>query len=360
MRSLPIFIAVGIAICLLASTARSADTAPPDNAATYYRQAFEALPSGEDVDRAFNDWQTVPFDGPTIKILRRCDAAIELMQRGASMKKCDWELDYSKGLDLQIPELRQARRMTYAASLKIRYLCEVKRYERVAAISADLMTMGRHVSTQLVFVGRLIGIAVEESAIHVAARYLPELPPPITQQLLDRLANLPGVTPLSDTLRSEGKMTAITIRIGKVPGGEASSSDLPKDPAARAELAKQVEAAWNQAAKEVAEPLHDLPATQAKLQAIVDATPPAATPLVKGLAMLPRLDCMVAADRALLRAAIAVAQKGPDAAKAYHDPFGSGPITCEPIDGGYKLSSALLPKDSEPQSLKTGPHAYDD
>ncbi|MDB5172831.1 MAG: hypothetical protein JWN51_1604 [Phycisphaerales bacterium] len=360
MRPFAPFIALGIALFSPAPIAIAADPAPSDNAATYYRQAFDALPKGDDVDRVFKDWDNVAFDGPTIKILRQCDPAIELMQRGASMKKCDWELDYNKGMELELPELKQARRLAEATSLKTRYLCEVKRYERVAAISADLITMGRHLSMQQLFVSRLIGIGVETEGIHVAARYLPDLPPPVLQQLADRLGKLPDAAALADTLRNEGRMSAITIKKGPAALFGVPLSDLPKDPAARAELATQVEAAWDQAAKVVSVPLNELPGTHAQLQAIQNAAPLGAATFVKPLPALPPVDCMIAADRALLRAAVAVTQKGPGAAKSFPDPFGSAPFTCEAIDGGYELRSVLLNRKAKPESLKTGPHAYDD
>jgi hypothetical protein len=47
------------------------------------------------------------------------------------------------------------------------------------------------------------------------------------------------------------------------------------------------------------------------------------------------------AQRAMLRAALAVAGGGPDRFKEHPDPFGTGPFEVRPVDGGYELKSAL-------------------
>ncbi len=56
---------------------------------------------------------------------------------------------------------------------------------------------------------------------------------------------------------------------------------------------------------------------------------------------------------ALLKAAIAVVQHGPDAMKETKDPFGDGPFEYKATDGGFELKSKLLFRD-QPVTLAVG------
>ncbi|MDB5293637.1 MAG: hypothetical protein JWL69_4878 [Phycisphaerales bacterium] len=362
MRPFAPFIAVGIALCWLVPVANAADTAPPDNAATYYRQACDALPKGDDVDRVFDDWQKVTFDGPTIKILRQCDPALDLMQRGASIKKCDWGLDSSKGFELDAPELKSAKRLSQATCLKIRYLGEIKRYERIAALSADLMTLGRHLCAQRMIISRLLGSGVEASGMQAACRYLPDLPVPVLEQLRDRLAGLPEPTSLADTFRNEGRVIAATIKLKPATiRGEPFVKDVPEDSAARAQLADQVVAAFDKAAKDVSVPLHDLAGTQMKLTMLI-AQPAGGAPVGQFTAFCLSTmneECRTLSRRSLMPAVVTLTLKGPAAIDDSRDPFGYG-FGRTRIEGGWNIHANAHDEKGKPISLKTGPHAFDD
>ena len=58
--------------------------------------------------------------------------------------------------------------------------------------------------------------------------------------------------------------------------------------------------------------------------------------------------------RALLSAALAVRQDGPDALKSNPDPVGGGPFEYVPFDGGFELSSKLKGRDDKPVTLVVG------
>jgi hypothetical protein len=83
----------------------------------------------------------------------------------------------------------------------------------------------------------------------------------------------------------------------------------------------------------------------------------AAAPMTSVL--LPTMDKLVAkqdrntARMALLLAAIAVANDGPDALAKIDDPFGDGPFEYRKLDGGFELKSALV-VDEKPVTLTVG------
>ena len=58
--------------------------------------------------------------------------------------------------------------------------------------------------------------------------------------------------------------------------------------------------------------------------------------------------------RALLSAALAVWQDGPDALKHIPDPVLGGSFDYAPFDGGFELSSKLKGRDDKPVTLTVG------
>ncbi|OHB72058.1 MAG: hypothetical protein A2V70_05590 [Planctomycetes bacterium RBG_13_63_9] len=59
---------------------------------------------------------------------------------------------------------------------------------------------------------------------------------------------------------------------------------------------------------------------------------------------------------ALLKAAIAVRQHGPDVLKrdAYRDPFGTGPFAYSKTDSGFTLQAALIDRNGQAVTLRVG------
>jgi hypothetical protein len=58
--------------------------------------------------------------------------------------------------------------------------------------------------------------------------------------------------------------------------------------------------------------------------------------------------------RALLSAALAVRQDGPDALNNYADPVVGGRFEYVPFDGGFELRSRMLGRDGKPVTLTAG------
>ena len=88
------------------------------------------------------------------------------------------------------------------------------------------------------------------------------------------------------------------------------------------------------------------------------AAHPLASTLLPAIDKVRNVDHRNRARLAMLLAAIAVAQDGPDALKNVKDPFGDGPFEYRRLDPGFELKSKLL-YDDKPVTLTVGQRKKD-
>lgn len=346
-----------LSMSVLPQVAWAAEEAATTNAAVVYKQAFASVPQ-EQADRELLDhWQAAPLDAASNGLLNRCEPAFKLLAKAAALKECDWNLNYTRGLALQLPWLGQARLLAEAGALRLRQLCEQKKFDAASKLAAHLILLDRRVGTEQVIVARLVGFAMEQTIDTAICRYLPDFPAESAGQLLSQLKQLPAVSAPSNTWVMEGRMAGITIRHGGQGLPPQAATAIPKDSAARAALAKEVTQTWERAAKLTEGPLPDAVKRTGEIAQIVHGASPAAREFLSGFDILVLQEARNAEARDLFEAAVDMQANGAGALSSHRDPFGDGPFTQHAIEGGVELQGALL-FNNKPVTLTTGPRAF--
>jgi hypothetical protein len=342
------------------------------NAALQYWQAFAQMPTlDKEQEKLLGDWSNVSLDDENVKkLVDSSRASIKYLHRAAEEPRCDWGLDYNDGISLLLPHLAKARDLARLAALHARY---EYRHGNKAAFRDDataIMTLGRHVGRDPILICLLVRYVIEDVAIDLVTLYLPEIKAPYDQAAA-RYAELPKGATIADTLPIEKKYMAryVILELTRAemarPGSwrelwiQMLGPDVP-------EGAKKV-ASFKQAITmteellpvyEQLEKLTGLPKQQFDTQyAALKQKWSSANPLADVL--LPALDKVLTKEQrnqarlAMLLAAIAVAEKGPDALKNIKDPFGSGPFEYRKTDGGFELKSELT-VEGKPVTLRVG------
>jgi hypothetical protein len=335
-----------IAICCLLTSWVGAADGPAGNAAVLYQRAFAALPGPDNlVNKIGASWTTAPLDAATLAALKEFDPAFALLHEGSMAKQCDWELDYSKGLDLKLPYLMPARTLTYAADLELRYLCAQKQYDRAADLAGDMLVLARRIASAQVIVARLTGSGIELSTMTAIAAFVPVLPKAALERLSGFASRPPQLPSLPDTVRSEGRMAVISFEENTKRNPPGPNVD-PRAAARRAEeIAAKIRAASEQQAAAMSVPLAQLPAAAEKAMRLRDALLPEVSVVIPPAGGIIDFECRVAVQRLQFLAALAVAKSGIEELKHFPDPFGAGPFKYEKLPEGFLLRSALIQKD---------------
>jgi hypothetical protein len=366
---------VGCLMPLVASADTHAPAAiqfPPvsDNAALQYWQAFATMPVLDaEQEKLLQDWATVPLDASVNKLLDESQTSLMFLHRGAQLRDCDWGLDYRDGAKMHLPHLIRARTLARLAALDARRAFEAKQFDRAHDDAVGMVTLARHVGKDYTLVSMLVCFAIEGMTVDLAAPYLPEVHASY-EDVVKSSKLLPPSPPLYQAVRCEQRI-AYTIlnqlveaehrRPGSwreewraILGGETAD---PLQDAVRfndvAKMMEEFQATYDELAELMALPPAEFDARYPEFAKRARETSSASQ------LMLPAMEKTVTAQRrtearmAMLLAAIAVVEGGPEKLAGIKDPFGDGPFEYRKLDTGFELSSKLL-EDGKPVTLTVG------
>ena len=372
-RSRFVFLLLGLA-WLLPTAAHGAD-APTDlaaNAAVQYWQAIALMPAlDKEQEKIVSEWNTVPLDDAAMKLINSSQSSMLYLRRGARLKHCDWGLDHNDGISMLMPHLAKCRDLARLGRLHIRYKFEHGDEKGAREIATAMTVLGRHVGQSPVMISILVRYLIEDAAIDAVVPYVPQVKAPYAQ-VVKVHESFPPTATLSQAILEEKKSMLSSI-VGQLRDAEK------RKPGSWRELWKQFldfpgippELQKIESLDECVRQLEALPPTYDEMARLVelpkpefDAKYPAfkqrtkdANPLAG--TVLPAIDKILSqqhkheARLAMLLAAVAVAEGGPEKLKEIKDPFGSGPFEYRALDKGFELKSKLLFED-KPVTLIVG------
>lgn len=361
----------------IASAQAPPNSEPAGNAALQYWQAFAQMPTlDQDQEKLLETWQTVPLDAPAIQLINASRSSRMFLHRAAKIPRCDWGLDYNDGIGLLLPHLARARDLARLTALHARHEFERGNPGAARDDAVALMVLARHVGHDPIMISLLVRYKIEETVVDLVAPYLPELKAPHAQSV-SIFQSLPPAVPMSQTILTERDFIAVWLirhlREAELEKKGAwktiwmqvlSDNDIPdsvRQIATLDEAQKLVEdllPVYDKLRTIVALPKAEFDAQYTEFKQTVTAGNPLAR------ALLPAVDKFLGQEQrnqtrmAMLLAAIAVVQDGPDTLKDINDPFGSGPFEYRALEKGFELKSALI-VEGKPVTLTVG-HAPND
>lgn len=325
----PTYLLVAALGVVLTSCPSPAQPAESDNAATYYRKAFEVLPDDKDPN-----WQilqhpdAVHLNETAVEFIGRHESTFELLRKGAACGRCDWGVDLKQGSAAPLPHLNGARTISNLTRLRARLLFQQRRHAEAMEDVAALLVLSRHVGSDPFIAAKLIEAGVADSAVAAAAPGVGALPPEAARALMEKMDRLPDSQPPAEVVRREGELMA----------AEARRS------AAESAAAGEIARLFEEAARHLALPFDQSFAPMQKWEAKRQAASPAVQKRVPALGTY-RLSLAAAETRVrMLYVAAAIRVEGPRARFRYHEPFVKGPFDYRGVPGGFELESKLVVK----------------
>jgi hypothetical protein len=342
------------------------------NAAIQYWQAFAQLPTlDKEQEKILDEWNTVSTSDPAVQKLAQASQASRMyLLRGAKLARCDWGLEYSDGISLMLPHLAKARDLARHAALHARVEFERGNRQPLQENATAIMALARHVGRDPILISILVRYLIEDTTIDLVTPYVPQIKAPYEKMVAAHKA-LPPAATVQQTLPIEKKHMAgyvireLTRLEKQKPGSwrehwknmigpDAPESVKQIDTFEEAiRLTEKLLPVYDELEKFFALPEKEFDARYAGFKEKTDAANPLAGVL------LPSLDKVRARERrnqarmAMLLAAVAVANDGPEKLKDIPDPFGDGPFEYRKLDGGYELKSKLV-VDDKPVTLTIG------
>ena len=197
-------LAVVLLTSLTVSSASMAGAVPPDpsNAALLYYQALMTMPKGEgDAVEHLAEIAKGEMEPDTIRwFLRQSSSSIGFVEEAADLDYCDWGYQFSQGIDMQLPQLAQLRRLAYILASDAR-LHAFDGDCRQAFERCRLMdSLSRHVGDDTL-ISYLVSLAIRELAMKCVQDF--------TGQIVDETE---GLRELRGVLAMAAPLTVSPIR----------------------------------------------------------------------------------------------------------------------------------------------------
>jgi hypothetical protein len=345
---------------------------PPlsDNAALQYYQAFVTMPAlSAEQEKLLDNWNTTQLGVATSKLLDQCQPTFMFLHRGGQQPKCDWGLDYDEGISMHLPHLAKGRTLARLALLDVRRSLAAGNVDAFGSRVGDVMALGRRMGGDYTLVSVLVCYAIDNMVVDAVAPHVPELGVPYADAVKS-LATLPPSPRLEHSVMCEKRLAESIVR--QLKEAEAKRPGSWKETWLAMASPEMPEALKNvQSLDEVIKMAEDFQSVYDELAQLM-ALPPkefdakypdfakraqAASPIAELL--LPAMDKVIAAQRrtetrlAMLMAAIAVAEAGPEKLADIQDPFGDGPFEYHKLETGFELSSKLV-NEGKPVTLVIG------
>jgi hypothetical protein len=344
-----------------------------DNAALQYYQAFVTIPAmSAEQEKLLEQWDTAQLGVATSKLLDQCQTSFMFLHRAGQRPDCDWGLDYDEGISLHLPHLAKARSLARLAMLDVRRSLAAGHVDAAGSRVGDVLALGRRVGGDYTLVSVLVCYAMQNMVVDTMAPHVPEMDVPYADAV-KALGSLPPGPQLVHSVMCEKRLAESIVRQLKAaearrPGSwketwlAMASPEMPEslkqvdsvDEAIK--MCEDFQSVYDELAQLVALPHKEFDAKYPEFAKRAQAANPIAELL------LPAMDKVIAAQRrtevrlAMLMAAIAVAEGGPEVLADIPDPYGNGPFTYRKLEGGFELSSQLV-HDGQPVTLVIGPAA---
>ncbi|MBE3096433.1 MAG: hypothetical protein IMZ44_04810 [Planctomycetes bacterium] len=163
------------ALALSAAPARPLDA---ENAATVYRQAFDAMLKGDDVPPEYSEkWISWigeageadfdPADAKLAAFLDRNEAAMGLLRRAAEMPACYFDHDYGRpSISMLLPEMSQFQNAARVLAMDARVKTAAGKTDRAVEDVRAVFGLARHSAANPILISLLVAINADEIGVH--------------------------------------------------------------------------------------------------------------------------------------------------------------------------------------------------
>jgi hypothetical protein len=347
-----------LAVAVLVPRAIRADESP--NAADEYRKAIELLPKLKAEDtKVFYDRKLPPTSKKATELIERCSRALEALERGTAIQRCEWEFDWKKAFNRPGRDSGKVRDLCDVMLLRARQRLHQKQLGEALDDVTAAIVFARRYGGSGACTDRLLQGALEGQACIILATYLPQLNPEQRGELQKRIRGLPAPAPLERNLVQYEKQVFITyvqmvfeqkseeevLELVQFLRSEEEVAAIMKLSGGKKDgilkLVKDAGPFIDELGKLVMLPDKEYQAALDPFRKKCLDKNPYAFQMIK-LADSMRIYTNASSVRwTMLWAAVAVADDGPDRLKHFKDPHGDGPFAYQAFKGGFRLTSKL-------------------
>lgn len=166
-----------LAATVLLMMAACAYSYPPDNAAVLYYKAAGLYEVDDEMADMLDDLQrgNIELNDKIRKFVKGKGLIIETVLDASEVKNCDWGMDFSQGMEMDMPPLGSMRKLVYLIIADAKILAIERDYESATNRCMSLYKMARHINDR-VLIGYMVGLSINGLTNDCVIQILTDMP----------------------------------------------------------------------------------------------------------------------------------------------------------------------------------------
>lgn len=167
----------GLVLILLVMLAVNTYGYPPDNAAVLYYKAAMRYEVDLEMSNMLNDCRrdVIDVNDQIREFVKKNRLIIDTVVDATEVKNCDWGMDFSQGIEMEMPPLAGIRKLVVLVLAEGKIFEADGDYEAAIGHYMAVYRMARHVNDR-VYISYLVGVAVESLANGCVEQLMSEMP----------------------------------------------------------------------------------------------------------------------------------------------------------------------------------------
>ena len=150
---------------------------PPDNAAVLYYRACLIYDANDMMTNKVTDFVkgNIGIDKEIKDYVQKNKFAIKYFVDAGDAPNCDWGLDYSEGIELQMPRLAPLRNLAKIVLAQAKIAADSADYKRALELCLSIHKASPHIADGGVLISYLVGISLNAMANQCIMEILPQI-----------------------------------------------------------------------------------------------------------------------------------------------------------------------------------------
>jgi hypothetical protein len=150
---------------------------PPDNAAVLYYRACLIYDANDMMTNKVTDFVkgNIGIDKEIKDYVQKNKFAIKYFVDAGDAPNCDWGLDYSEGIELQMPRLAPLRILARIVQAQAKIAADSADYKRALELCLSIHEASPHIADGGVLISHLVGISLNALANQCIMEILPQI-----------------------------------------------------------------------------------------------------------------------------------------------------------------------------------------
>ncbi len=150
---------------------------PPDNAAVLYYKVIATYQADDEMTKMLEDLckDKIVMNDKIKEFVKKNRLIVDTVLEASEIKNCDWGLDFSQGIKMELPHLSNMRKLAYLVIADAKIQAKDGNYDTAISRCVSVYKMARHINDRN-YVIYLVGISINALTNNCVMQIMADMP----------------------------------------------------------------------------------------------------------------------------------------------------------------------------------------